>query len=204
MYKTHIFPFFMDLGMRGRLFSRYRRTVLRGLQGDVLEIGAGTGLNFPHYPSQVQEIHTIEPNPGMGSRAEKRAEKAGIRLHQHVLSAETLPFTDARFDAVVSTWTLCSIPDVQRALAEVHRVLRPGGRFTYVEHGLAPDENVRRWQHRLNPLQNVIADGCNLNRDIHSLIEQAGLVHVQEDAHYVEHAPKTVGYFYIGIAEKQG
>lgn len=204
MYKTHIFPFFMDLGMRGRPFTRYRREVLRSVQGDVLEIGAGTGLNFPHYPENVEEVHTVEPNPGMGSRAGKRAGRAGIRLHQHVLSAEILPFPDARFDAVVSTWTLCSIPDVQRALAEVFRVLRPGGKFTYVEHGLAPDENVQRWQHRLNPLQNVIADGCNLNRDMHTLIEQAGLVHLHKDAHYVQNAPKTVGYFYIGVAEKQG
>lgn len=202
MYKTHIFPFLMDVGMRGKPFSRYREQVLKDVHGDVLEIGAGTGLNFAHYPSEVEEVHTVEPNTGMGSWAGKRASKAGIHLHQHTLSAERLPFEEERFDVVVSTWTLCSIPDVEQALGEVYRVLRSGGQFAYVEHGLAPDPNVQRWQHRLNPVQNIIADGCNLNRNMHALIEQAGLVHRQYDAHYVPKTPKTVGYFYVGVAQK--
>ena len=202
MFKTCIFPFLMDLGMRGKPFTRYRREVLRGVQGDVLEIGVGTGLNFPHYPATVEEVHTVEPNSGMHSRAGKRAEQAGIHLHHHILSAEALPFEDERFDVVISTWTLCSIPDLEQALGEVYRVMRPGARFHYVEHGLAPDPKVQRWQHRLNPVQNIIADGCNLNRNMHVLIEASGLVHLQRDAHYVPKTPKTVGYFYLGTAEK--
>ena len=121
--------------------------------GEVLEIGFGTGLNLPHYPEHVRRITTVDPNPGMGRLARRRIAESGIAVDQRALSGEALPFEDGSFDCVVSTWTLCSIPDAGRALGEIHRVLRPGGRFVFLEHGLSEDAKVRAWQRRLNPIQ---------------------------------------------------
>jgi len=201
-YGRYIFPFMMDLGMRGEPFSSLRRELLREIRGEVLEIGAGTGLNFKHYPAQVTRLTTVDPNPGMSTRAGSRARKAPFPVEHIPISAESLPLEDNRFDAVVTTWTLCSIPDADAALAEVFRVLRPGGLFYYIEHGLAPDEHVQKWQHRLTPVQKVIADGCHLNRPIGSLIHGAGFEMRSQKEFYLKHAPKSVGYFYMGQAAK--
>lgn len=192
----------MDICMRGKPFTRYRKQVLEGVSGSVLEIGAGTGLNFEHYPKAIELVTTVDPNPGMSAKARKRSSTHNIKTDFHQITAEKLPFEDDTFDFVVSTWTLCSIPNVQAALSEVCRVLKPGGRFHYVEHGRAPDSGVAKWQRRLTPIQKVIADGCHLDRPMYELVEASGLRHISSDEHYVPKTPKIAGFFYIGVAEK--
>jgi ubiquinone/menaquinone biosynthesis C-methylase UbiE len=143
----------------------------------------------------------VDVNPGMTKRAADRALTAGIKVIHHTLSGENLPMPDASFDSVVSTWTLCSIPNVAQAIREVYRVLRPGGRFFFVEHGLSDDPQVQQWQRRLNPIQNIVGDGCNINRDMRQLIgetfSQVDLQTFREPS-----LPKFVGYFYKGTAVK--
>ncbi|MGD9000862.1 MAG: class I SAM-dependent methyltransferase, partial [Granulosicoccaceae bacterium] len=132
-YSRVLFPWAMNLLMSRPAFSEQRVAVLKDVSGDILEIGFGTGLNLPHYPAHVSRLATIEPNPGMARYAARQIAESLIDVEQHVSSGEALPLADASFDTVVSTWTLCSIPDVERALREVRRVLKPGGRFLFLE-----------------------------------------------------------------------
>ena len=180
-----------------------RRETLAEVGGDALEIGFGSGLNLPHYPAAVKSLVTIDSNPGMARVATSRIAACPFPVDCRLLNGERLPMEDARFDSVVSTWTLCSIVQVESALAEINRVLRPGGRFFFVEHGLSPDKAVRRWQNRLNPIQKVFADGCNLNRDIRRLVEDSGLSIEKLDNEYMPKAPRFAGYLYRGIGRKE-
>lgn len=136
-----------------------------------LEIGFGTGLNLPYYRKHIQKLTTVDANPGMNALAKKRIQASDIAVEHHVLDGENLPFADQSFDSVVSTWTLCSIANVEQALKGIYRVLKPGGKYFFIEHGLSNDPQVQVWQHRLTPIQKVIADGCHFNRDIKRLIE---------------------------------
>ncbi|NJK51101.1 class I SAM-dependent methyltransferase [Candidatus Gracilibacteria bacterium] len=170
LYSQVIFPICLDWAMSDATFSHYRQEVLSNVSGDVLEIGFGTGLNLSYYPPQIQKLITVDPNPGMNRRARKRIEESNIIVDNRVLSGEDLPFEDESFDSVVSTWTLCSIPNVDRAIAQIYRVLKPGGKFFFIEHGLSNEPNVRVWQNRLTPIQKVIADGCHLNRNIRQIV----------------------------------
>lgn len=188
--------------MRDPMFTRYREELLTGVMGNVLEIGVGTGLNLRHYPIDVTRLDVVDSNPGMNVLLRRRMKGIPFPVEHATISAETLPYADEQFDMVVSTWTLCSIPDVSKALSEIYRVMKPGGQFRYVEHGLAPDANVAKWQHRLNGIQNVIADGCHLNRNISELIWSAGFELPQSFNAYTPKAPKFVGYQYTGIALK--
>ncbi len=199
-YGRVLFPWLMDMGMRDRPFDGYRKAVTAGLSGIGLEIGAGTGLNLPWYPSTVRELHVVDPNPGMDGRLKRRAEAVAFPVHHARLSAERLPYADGTFDFVVSTWTLCSIPDAGAALAEVRRVLKPQGEFRYVEHGTAPDASVRRWQRWLNPVQKRVADGCHLDRDIPKLVVDAGFALTEREEGYAVSVGRPYGYFYRGRA----
>jgi ubiquinone/menaquinone biosynthesis C-methylase UbiE len=201
LYSRLLFPRLMDLAMSGESLAQHRRSLLADVSGEVLEIGFGTGLNLPHYPSQIRRITTVDVNPGMSTIAAKRTEKAGIEVIHHTLSGEQLPMADASFDSVVSTWTLCSIPDFEQAIREVYRVLKPGGRFFFIEHGLSHDPQVQVWQQRLNPLQNVVGDGCNLNRDMAAAIGQV-FPKVDVQTFFEPNLPKVAGYFYKGVAVK--
>lgn len=201
-YSQKIMPRLLDWAMSGPTMSQYREQVLAEVEGAVLEIGFGTGLNLPHYPTHVQEITTVDPNPGMNAIAQKRIQASPITVNTQVLSGENLPMADNTFDSVVSTWTLCSIANVGQALDEIYRVLKPQGKFFFIEHGLSDEPNIQLWQNRLTPLQKVIADGCHLNRQIQSLVEKHHFKILSLDKFYAENLPKVGGYFYKGIATK--
>ena len=200
LYRRVIFPQLLDLALSGERIERYRRQLLAHVQGAVLEIGFGTGLNLPCYPEHIRKITGVDPNPGMGSLARRRIASSPIAVDWQVADAQELPFPSQSFDSVVSTWTLCSIPNVAKALREIRRVLRAGGKLFFLEHGLSEDPQVQRWQNCLNPIQKVIADGCNLNRDMARLIQGAGFRFEQLERFYMPDQPRFIGYTYQGIA----
>jgi len=201
LYSQIVFPQLLDWTMAGSPFSAYRQALLAEVQGKVLEIGFGTGLNLAHYPQHIQQLTIIEVNPGMNRIAQQRIEASPLDVCSKTLNAETLPLADAKFDSVVSTWTLCSIDKVEQALEEIHRVLKPGGRFFFIEHGLSNDPKIQVWQNRLTPFQKRIAEGCRLNRNIRSLVgQQFSQLEVKE--FYLEQLPRIGGYMYQGIATK--
>jgi ubiquinone/menaquinone biosynthesis C-methylase UbiE len=199
-YSRHIFPHVLDWLMSQPAFSQARDELLANVTGDVLEIGFGTGLNLEHYPASVKSLTTVDVNPGVHKLAIKRIEKARLPVKFALISGESLPMPDASFDAVVSTWTLCSIPDVESALREISRALTPGGKFYFVEHGLSPDAKIAKWQHRLTPIQKVIADGCHLNRDHLALIAAAGMKVVEKKQFLAEGLPSIGAFMTLGIA----
>jgi len=166
----------------------------------VLELGFGTGLNLPHYRERVTDLTTVDPNPGMVRYTERRTADPAFPLRHRLADGASLPFPDHTFDTVVSTWTLCSIPDVGKALRELYRVLAPDGRFLFVEHGRSPDPGIRAWQDRLTPIQRRIGDGCHLNRDMSELIEGAGLRIDEFESFYMDGLPKIGGYLFMGSA----
>jgi ubiquinone/menaquinone biosynthesis C-methylase UbiE len=200
LYRHHVFPWVLELVMSQRVFRKLRREALAPATGRVLEIGFGTGINLPYYPPGTRRLVGVDSNPGVSRLARRRARGSHIELEHHRLSAESLPFGDASFDTVVSTFTLCSIPDLQAALAEARRVLKPGGEFLYLEHGLSPDAAVARWQRRLNPAWKVVGDGCHLDRDPTAELRRAGfdIDHVRN--FYLPHGTKWAGYMYLGAA----
>ncbi|WP_017316731.1 class I SAM-dependent methyltransferase [Mastigocladopsis repens] len=201
LYSQFVLPRLLDWSMSDASLSRYRQKVLAQVTGETLEIGFGTGLNLPYYPKHIQKLTTVDANPGMNALALKRIEASDLTVENHVLNGENLPFADQSFDSVVSTWTLCSIANVQQALQEIYRVLKPGGRFFFIEHGLSDNPKVQVWQNRLTPVQKVIADGCHFNRDIKRLVEnQFNQVTVEQ--FQAENLPAIMGYFYKGVAVK--
>ena len=182
--------------------AKYRQELLSAADGDVLEIGLGTGLNLSHYPSRVPKITAVDPNPGMHRRAERRIATSQIEVEKHVGRTEQLPFDDASFDCVVSTFTLCSVEDEHQAMSEVYRVLRPGGRFLFLEHGVSPEPDVQRWQRRLNWLQRTVGGNCHLDRQIKAIIAEQPFENVEASEFYLEQTPRTHGYIYQGVATK--
>lgn len=190
----------MDWIMGGTGFQRLRSEALKSARGDVLEIGLGTGLNLPHYPAGVARLRAVDPAPLLPVRVAERRAAVAFPVEIIHLSAERLPYEDGIFDYVVSTWTLCTIPNPIEALQEVRRVLKPTGRLLFLEHGRSDDARTAAWQDRLNPLQNVIGCGCNLNRRIDRLISEAGLHILQLDRFVMEGVPRIGGELYRGIA----
>jgi ubiquinone/menaquinone biosynthesis C-methylase UbiE len=173
-YEQYILPYLVNCSMRQSTFTAYRSRLLQGADGRVLEIGIGSGLNLPFYGSAVKHVIGLEPSPKLLSMALAAANAASQPLELLRASAEAIPLDNESVDTVVSTWTLCSIPDVAGALRQIRRVMRKDGRFLFVEHGLSPDPRVRRWQDRLTPVWKRIGGGCHLNRPIVQLIEEAG------------------------------
>jgi len=173
-------------------------------QGTVLEIGVGPGVNFPFYdPAKVKKLYALEPNPGMLARAETRRRQTKLDLDFLDLPGEKIPLPDASVDTIVSTFTLCTIPGVNEALRGLVRVLRPGGRFLFFEHGLSPDLPVRRWQQRAEPFFRWAFEGCHVTRDIPELIRQAGFRIERMDTGYVARFPKCGSYCFWGAAVPQ-
>ena len=200
-YTNFIIPYCIDFAMSDSTLSQYRQDLLTGVWGEILEIGFGTGLNLPHYPNHVNKITTVDPNPGMKKLARSRINHSQIIVDYKVLNGESLPLKDDSFDSIVCTWTLCSIPAVDRAIAEIYRLLKSGGKFFFIEHGLSQEPQIQVWQNRLTPVQKIIADGCHLNRKINDLIAQQ-FHDVTIKQFYAPKLPKVIGYMYQGIATK--
>ncbi len=198
-YERHLLPYLIDIACGMAPIRRQRLLVIPRAHGRVLEVGIGTGLNVPLYDrTRVTTLVGVDPALRWHRLARRRIEAAGLDVQLMGLSAETLPAPDASFDTVVSTYTLCTIPDVAAALREMRRVLRPGGRLLFAEHGLAPDAGVAAWQRRLNPLWSPLAGGCRLDRDIPALLREAGF-EVDVQSRYLS-GPRFVSYHYWGEA----
>lgn len=202
LYSKYVFPHLCDWVLGTAAVAGYRRQLLAGARGEVLEIGVGTGLNLPHYPPHVRRITAIDPNPGMHEKLRRRARQARIEVDARTAGGEALPFADCTFDCVVSTFTLCSIAEVDRAVRELYRVLRPGGRMLFLEHGLSRDAGVARWQRRLNRVHGLLADGCTLTLDVAALLEAQPFRTLDVDTFYMATIPSTHGFAYRGAATK--
>ena len=198
-YNDRIVPHLVHLSMRNRRLLPRRERVISAAEGRVLEIGIGSGLNLPFYSSRAWEVVGLDPAPRLLAMARRAAEQCAVPVTFVEGSAEAIPLDDNSIDTAVTTWTLCTIPDAVRALIDVRRVLKPGGRLLFIEHGLAPEDNVRRWQNRLTPVWKRFSGGCHLNRPIRSLIEEAGYRIATIDTAYME-GPKPMVYLYEGCA----
>jgi len=172
LYTQYIFPWLLDKAMSKNSFGEKRKEVLSNAKGKILEIGLGTGLNLAEYPKHVTNITSVDVNSGMNKFVYKRAKISGKIIDHKVITAEKLPLGDESFDTVVSTWTLCSIPDVDKTLKEIYRVLRPDGKFIFIEHGLSNSKNIQKWQKRITPIWKKIGDGCHLDRNIKELVSK--------------------------------
>jgi ubiquinone/menaquinone biosynthesis C-methylase UbiE len=177
-----------------------RRRVCAGLRGRVVEIGFGSGLNVPFYPPEVSAVAAIEPSEVGWKLASRRLDASTVPVERAGLDGQSLPFPDDSFDTAVSTWTLCTVADAAKTLGEMRRVLKPGGTLHFLEHGLAPDERVRRWQHRFEPVQKRVAGGCHLTRPILDLIAEAGFTIAEVDVFYEKGSPKFLAADSLGVA----
>lgn len=200
LYAGFILPRLCHLGMRSRRLVPYRARVAGAAQGRVLEIGMGSGLNLPFYGESVQEVVGLEPSPQLIAIAHRMAKESSAFATFIEGSAESIPLDDKSFDTVVTTWSLCSIRYAETALAEIRRVLKPGGRLLFVEHGLAPDASVRKWQNLLTPAWKVISAGCHLNRPIAKMIKAAGFRTERLETGYAP-GPRPFTFFYEGSAK---
>ncbi|HJU19222.1 MAG TPA: class I SAM-dependent methyltransferase [Stellaceae bacterium] len=199
-YANRILPHLIELAMRQEALAPHRRRAVAEAAGSVLEIGAGSGFNLPLYGASASWVCALEPSPELVQMARRGAVGARLPVLLVRASGEELPFRDGAFATVVSTWTLCSIPDPLRSLREMRRVLMPGGRFAFVEHGLAPEAGVARWQRRLTPLWQHIAGGCHLDRKIDDLVRAAGFRIGTIETGYIK-GPKVMTFLYQGWAQ---
>jgi ubiquinone/menaquinone biosynthesis C-methylase UbiE len=199
--RDRIKPWAQDLAMG--LMDDLRPETIATAHGDVLEVGFGTGRNLPHYTAKVRSIWGVDPMATQGvGRVERRLEEASFPVERASLRADgDLPFDAGRFDCVVTTWTLCSIPDAHAALAQMHRVLKPGGLYLFIEHGRSRNERTVRWQDRLNPLWQRWTDGCNINRPIAELVEGAGFELTSLDE-FKGKGPRLISHLYRGVAKR--
>jgi SAM-dependent methyltransferase len=200
LYGERVLPRILNAACGSKAVEPLRRRVCAGLAGDVVEIGFGSGLNIPFYPPTVSRVAAVEPSDLSWKLAGRRLSATTVPVQRSGLDGQLLPFADDSYDAALSTWTLCTIPDVAAALRELRRVLKPGGRLHFLEHGLAPDEAVRRWQRRLDPLEQRIAGGCHFTRPIVDLLTSAGFTIGEVDVFYEKGAPKFGGADSLGTA----
>jgi ubiquinone/menaquinone biosynthesis C-methylase UbiE len=200
LYATHVLPRIINVACGMKSADPLRRRVCERAHGEVLEIGFGSGLNVAHYPPAVTGVAAIEPADVGWKLARQRVADSRVPIRRTGLDGQSLPLPDDSCDSAISTWTLCTIPDVAAALQEVRRVLKPGGTFCFVEHGLAPDEDVRRRQHRFEPVQKRLFGGCHLTRVIPELLTDAGFTIIEADVFYEDGAPKMLGADTLGVA----
>jgi ubiquinone/menaquinone biosynthesis C-methylase UbiE len=203
LYSKYVFPRLLDWSLGNSLIDRQRSEALSQLSGHVLEIGFGTGLNLRHYPKQVTRLTALDPERMLKDRVAKRIGEAHMPVEQIQLDASgRLPLADGSFDFVVTTFTLCSIADAKGALREMRRLLKPEGRYVFLEHGRSDDPRVAKRQDLFNPLQRVIACGCNINRSIDTLIQEAGFFITSLDRYLMPETPRMFGEMYRGAAQK--
>ena len=200
LYDDRVLPRILNKACGSTTLEPLRRRVCQGLAGHVIEIGFGSGHNVPFYPAAISSVTAIEPSNLSWRLADQRLGATTVPVIRSGLDGQSLPFDDDCYDAALSTWTLCTIPDAAAALSELRRVLKPGGTLRFLEHGLAPDERIRRWQRRLDPLQQRIAGGCHLTRPIVDLLEAAGFTVKNVDVFYEAGTTKVSGAASLGIA----
>lgn len=204
LYKRFVLPHLINCTCGVGQVKRLRGKVIPQASGKVLEVGFGSGYNLPHYTAdQVKRILAVEPDAAMRHLAERRMRQSAIPCEVLLLEAEAIPLPDASMDSVVVTFALCTIPGVEQALAEMRRVLKPGGALLFAEHGLAPDANVQKWQHRLEPVWKPLAGGCHLTRDPVAMIADAGFAMQDLQQAYMRRAPHFAGYMSHGVAIKR-
>lgn len=199
-YAERVLPRIIHVACGMKSANPLRDRVCAGLHGQVVEIGFGSGLNVPFYPAAVTRVAAIEPADLGWKLAGKRLAESPVEIERTGLDGQSLPLDDDSCDTALSTWTLCTIPDPIAALTELRRVLKPGGTLHFVEHGLAPDEKVRKWQHRVEPIQKRVVGGCHLTRRIPDLLTEAGFDIVDVDVFYEQGAPKFLAADSLGVA----
>ena len=197
----HVVPRLADALLKGKEVGELRGQACASLQGRVLELGFGGGLNVRWYPPAVTEVVAVEPSDVGWKLSEKRRQRTELPITRGFLDGQHLDADDASYDAVLSTFTLCTIPDVSLALREARRVLKDNGVLVFLEHGLAPTPRMAAWQHRLDPVQRTLGGGCNLSRDIPALVAEVFEVHLEHEGYLMQKSPAS--YLYCGIATKQ-
>ncbi len=202
IYARRILPRLIDFGMRRKAFLRLREHLVAAARGQVLEIGVGSGLNLPCYHRDLEGLCGIDPSPELLAMARRQAAWVHFPVSLAEGRAEQLPLDDHSVDSVVMTWTLCSVAEPEQALAEIRRVLRPGGSLLFIEHGRAPEAGVQRWQDRLTPFWRKLAGGCHLNRPVDRLIEAAGLRLTELETGYLIAGPRPLTFHYRGRATR--
>jgi ubiquinone/menaquinone biosynthesis C-methylase UbiE len=199
VYRDRVLPHLIDRVCGSRAMRPWRDEVTDGLAGRVVEVGFGSGLNQPHYPDDIEVVLAVEPAAAARRLAERRTGAGTVPVEHVGLDGQALPLDDASCDAALCTFTLCTVPDPALVLAELHRVLRPGGRFHFLEHGLAPEPSVAAWQRRIEPWQKRLADGCHLTRDATALVEEAGF-RLERHRQAYARGPKPWSWFTVGTA----
>jgi SAM-dependent methyltransferase len=202
LYTERVLPRLIDVMLGERSFGDVRTRVCEGLNGAVIELGFGSGLNLSHLPPTVTGLWAVDPSGTAMKLAAKRIAATAVPVHPAGIDGARLELPDDRFDAALSTMTLCTIPDIASALAELYRVLRPGGEFHFAEHGRAPDAKIARTQDRFDGLQQRVAGGCHLNRDIPALLEAGGFAIEEMETFFLKGSPKAWSYMYVGRARK--
>ena len=201
LYEKYVLPKFLNCACGSKPVSYQRKKVVPLAEGKVLEIGIGSGLNLPFYDkAKIDEIWGLDPSEQLSEMAKQVADEESMEVKFISSGAEDIPLPDNYFDCVLVTYTMCTIPEVQRANQEIRRVLKEDGKMIFCEHGEAPDQNIRKWQNRINPFWGKLAGGCNINRKIPSLIQESGLDIIEMEEMYLPNTPKIAGYNYWGYA----